>query len=328
MTELILVGGQNSENLKKGEAWGAYKAGIIVRLNIDSGATEVLVEDSSRPDIIKDIPEIGTVYKAATLVDKLAFVCTTTELIVYDAQTWKEKQRISSPLFNDLHHVLPNSKGNYWVANTGLDNVIELDSEANVLNRYCTCAGEVPKSFADIDYRSVVSTKPHVTHPNYVFTIDNELYVTRFKQKDAICLTDTNRRPFQVRAGNIHDGLVNGDLLFFTSTNGWVTAFNIKSGAIELELDLNTLYKSKEPLGWCRGIEVLENGNLVVGFSRLRPTKFRENVDWVSKGIGFNKKLSPMATRVAIININERTIENEFCVEGVGMNAIFSIHLV
>ena len=57
----------------------------------------------------------------------------------------------------------------------------------------------------------------------------------------------------------------------FTLYNGYVTK-------------LNEIEESTAPLGWCRG--VLPVGEVAcVGFSRLRPTRFRRNVRWVKRGL-------------------------------------------
>jgi len=327
VTNIILVGGENSDNYTKGEAWGAYKAGLIISVDLNSGEKSILVRDDKRPSYIEAEKEIGVVYKAATIVGGVAYVCSTTEIIIYDARTWVELERITSPLFNDVHHVTVGKDGGLLIANTGLDCVLEIDFTGEVIKWYPTYSGQ-EESYYDrnIDFRKIPSTKPHISHPNFVFMIGSDVYTTRFKQKDGICLTDPGKYSYQVEAGNIHDGLVSNGLLYFTSTNGWITVFDIASGLRKQEINLNDIYQSKLPLGWCRGLEILDGNRLVVGFSRLRPTKFRENVDWVSKAVGYNKKMSPLPSRIAVLDLEKLIILNEFNMESLGMNAIFSIH--
>ncbi|MCB1661710.1 MAG: hypothetical protein KDI20_03860 [Pseudomonadales bacterium] len=328
MTELLLVGGQNSDKYKKGEAWGAYQAGVVATVNLQSGNMKVLVKDDSRPEFLSGLAEIGTVFKAASLTKDHLIVPSTTEVIFFNRKTWKEEGRISSTWFNDLHHVIPYRSKSLLVVNTGLDCIMEVDLKGELLNKYCVCAEESSRVFDDdVDYRRVVSTKPHIAHPNHVFYCNSHLYATRFKQKDAICLTDKTRSSFQIRVGNVHDGLVVNGLVYFTSTNGWVTSFDIETGSQKMQMDLNSIFRADRPLGWCRGIQVLDNGDLVVGFSRLRPTKFRENVDWIAKGVGFKKKLSPLPTRIAVVDPKDRVVKFEIDIEAIGMNAIFSIHV-
>jgi len=45
-----------------------------------------------------------------------------------------------------------------------------------------------------VDYRRVQSTKPHRAHPNFLFVLDGEPWVTRAHQMDAICLRDHSKR--------------------------------------------------------------------------------------------------------------------------------------
>ena len=65
---------------------------------------------------------------------------------------------------------------------------------------------------------------------------------------------------------------------------------------------------------------VIEDGRIWIGFSRLRATKFRDNVSWVVKGF---KKILP--TRVACYDLERRSLLSTVDVEPYGMNAVFSV---
>ena len=61
-----------------------------------------------------------------------------------------------------------------------------------------------------------------------------------------------------------------------------------------------------------------------VGFSRIRPTKFMENIKWLGSKINDKYKLK-MPTRVEIYDKNFSKIVDTIELEKVGLNWIFSI---
>ena len=65
------------------------------------------------------------------------------------------------------------------------------------------------------------STKPHLAHPNHVFHIGDEPWATRFQQKDAVSLLDPTRR-IDIGLERIHDGIVYGDRVLFTTVDAKV----------------------------------------------------------------------------------------------------------
>ena len=75
-------------------------------------------------------------------------------------------------------------------------------------------------------------------------------------------------------------------------------------------------------LGWCRGI-AFEGDHIWVGFSRLRPTKARENVAWVKDG--FKRQVG---THIARYDLTKRSLEQRIDLEPAGLNAVFSIYEV
>ena len=58
-----------------------------------------------------------------------------------------------------------------------------------------------------------------------------------------------------------------------------------------------------------------------VGFSRIRPTKFRENVGWVLRGLKRD-----FGTHVGCYDLRTRQSLAQFAVEDFGLSAIFGIY--
>jgi hypothetical protein len=226
---------------------------------------------------------------------------------------------ISLPCFNDVHHVRPMPDGNLLIANTGLDMVVLTTKNGRVLREWNVIGDDPWARFSkEIDYRKGIDTKPLAAHPNFVFCVGNDIWATRLHLKDAICLTQPGRR-IPIDVGLPHDGIVHGDLIYFTTVNAYVVIANTRTLKIEEVIDLNRIYGPEVQLGWCRGLFV-EGSNTWVGFSRLRSTKFRENVKWVMHGC---KKVLP--TRIACYDLKAKECRQEIDLEQYGLNAVYSI---
>jgi hypothetical protein len=72
-------------------------------------------------------------------------------------------------------------------------------------------------------------------------------------------------------------------------------------------------------LGWCRGL-LVGGGKVWVGFSRIRPTKFREALSWIRQGFA---QSSP--THIACYDLDKRRCLKEIDLEAYGLNAVFNI---
>ena len=127
------------------------------------------------------------VFKSATIQGDTAWLCTQTEVLICDLPSFAIRRVISLPCFNDLHHVAPAPDGRLFVAVTGLDAVAELSPR-----RRAPAPDQRARRLAwdrfspNVDYRKVPTTKPHQSHPNYVFFLDGQPWVTRFQQRDAV----------------------------------------------------------------------------------------------------------------------------------------------
>src|SRR5205807_8484581 len=114
---------------------------------------------------------------------------------------------------------------------------------------------------------------------------EDEIWVTRFEQRDAISLTQPGRR-IDIAIQRPHDGYLLGDSIYFTTVDGHIVQANRRTLKVENSYDLTKMSRpADQMLGWCRGLLPVDKRFLWVGFSRVRPTKFRENLAWVKRGI-------------------------------------------
>ena len=100
-----------------------------------------------------------------------------------------------------------------WVTSTGLDLVVVLDKHTGALQEVLHADGKDPwhRFSRSVDWRQVHSTRPHDFHPNYVFWLDDEPWVTRCTPEDAVPLRNPRRAvKLSGTRGEIavHDGVV------------------------------------------------------------------------------------------------------------------------
>lgn len=317
---LYVIGGQQraARPLSGGDGWYEYQKGLILRVEPETGSIRVELEYTSPPEACPD-EDPAILFKSGTVQGDRLYLCTQTEVLVYRLPEFQRIGYVSLPLFNDLHHVRPTPEGHLLVANTGLDMVLEVTLDGRVLREWSVLDADPWERFSRaVDYRKVKTTKPHHAHPNQVFYIGNEVWATRFEQKDAICLTSPGRR-IDIGVERLHDGLVHGGKVYFTAVNGKIVVADAESLRVEEVIDLTDFHDRDTLLGWTRGIMVEDDG-IWIGFSRLRPTKFRENVGWVMRGF---RHVLP--TRIARYDIRSRRCTASIDLEQVGLSAVFSI---
>ena len=299
--------------------WYDYQKGILLSVDTVSGHAEVVLEHVSPPDVTP-AEQPAILFKSGTLVDDLLYVCTQTEVLVYRVPSFERVAYVSLPLFNDVHHVRPTPAGNLLVANTGLDMVVEVTMDGSVVQLW-NVLGEDPwaRFSPNTDYRTIKSTKPHMAHPNHVFYIGDEPWATRFEQRDAISLTEPTRR-IEIGLERLHDGLVHDGKVYFTTVDGRVVIADAATLTVDEVVDLNEAHPPDMLLGWARGL-FIDGDNLWVGFSRIRPTKFRENVGWVLRGLKRD-----YGTHIGCYNLRTRELIQQILVEPFGLSAIFGIY--
>ncbi|MFL6261961.1 MAG: hypothetical protein ACJ76Y_19865 [Thermoanaerobaculia bacterium] len=326
MTETLwVVGGEQRVQFSKPKEWSQYRKSLVVQVR--DGRLERVLEYETPPEHCPDGDTPSFVFKAATFEGDTAWLCTQTEVLVCDLPSFRIRRVISLPCFNDLHHVAPAPDGRLFVAVTGLDAVAELSPDGELLRLVSVLGGSPWDRFSPgVDYRKVPTTKPHRSHPNFIFFLDGRPWVTRFNQRDAIPVDGVNgRSPFDVGSEEgIHDGHVVGNELFFTTVSGCVVRFDLATGR-KTTFDLNVPDEDR-PLGWCRGLLPVEDGQAWIGFSRIRYTTLRRNLSWIRHGFRETEHHRERPTRIALYDLEQRALRRQIDLEGVGMGAVFSIH--
>jgi len=319
MSSVYIIGGQQRSSrplFADDRHWYEYRKGLILQADLQSGGVKQVLEYISPSDTRGE--EDPILFKCATYQGDRLYACTQTEVLIYALPSFERVGYISLPCFNDVHHVRPTPEGNLLVVNTGLEMILEITPAGEVVHEW-SVLGEDPWAHysKQIDYRKGVSTKPHRAHPNFVFYVGDEIWATRFEQRDAICITDPARR-IPIGGQRVHDGVLHAGLLYFTQVEGKVVVANPHTLAIEDVIDLNSM-ADDTLLGWCRGI-MFDAERAWIGFTRIRPTKFRQAVSWVRQG--FQRALP---SHIACYDLAARRCIAEIDVEECGMNAVFSI---
>lgn len=325
MSRFYITGGTQRKGANAETEWFSYAEAIILELDTEDNSLRRVASYVTPPENRPDEENCNIVFKAGTIHDGKFHICTQTEIVSYSLPEMKLSSVVSHPWFNDMHHVTVNERGNFLVANTGLDMVAEVSPDGEALREYPVLDEDIWERFdRDRDYRKVLTTKPHLAHPNYVFEYDGEIWASRLIQKDAVCVTAAGRT-IGPMVSMVHDGNIEGDDIYFTSVNGHVSIAELATGNVKSVYDLSALSNSDKTLGWCRGLHVLDRDRVLVGFSRLRPSKFKENLSWVKHRMGLHDNAGRMPTRVACYNLTDSVLEWEVDLEPDGMNAVFSI---
>lgn len=322
MNSFYVVGGRlRSSVFRKLEEWQSCEQALLIELDPATNKSLTRVEYVSPPDVCPDeLPAI--LFKSATLQGNRLYTCTSTEVLVYEIPSFKLQHYISLPCFNDLHHVYPTQRGTLLVVVTGLDMVVEITMTGSLVREWSVVGEDVWARFSrQTDYRKVPTTKPHKSHPNHVFEVDQDVWVTRLQQRDAICLTTPGPR-IDIAVQRPHDGCILGDRIYFTTVDGHVVIANRRTLQVEETIDLNQMSgQSGQVLGWCRGVLPLDERRLWVGFTRVRPTKFVENVAWIRNGYSHRHKPS----HIALYDLKRQKCEREIELEPHGIGVVFSL---
>lgn len=325
MSKVLVTGAEYRD--KKLPEWFRGERAVVLAVDLESGSAERVFEYVSPPEVCAD-DYPGIVFKAGTLDGDTFYLCTQTEILVRRLPSFEPIKYHSLPCFNDVHHVAPRRAGGCLVANTGLDMVVALD-ELGELAAVWGVLGEDPweRFSADVDYRKVPTTKPHHSHPNFVFEDEaGEIWATRMYQRDAYCVT---RPELSVNLGGNagpHDGCEFMGERIFTSVDGCLIFVDLQQRKILRRIDLNNIYETDYRLGWCRGVLSLDQDRALVGFSRLRPTKIRKNLQWLSYKVGVSDTMGALPTRMALIDLTGGAVVREYPLEQFDFNVLFSIH--
>jgi hypothetical protein len=323
MASLFVLGARQRKLLfRHQEEWNLYESALILQLDTGSGAVRTCVEYQTPPEA-RAGESASCVFKSGTLVGNRLYTCTSTEVLLFETPAFNQVGYVSLPCFNDLHHVTPSADGALLAAVTGLDMVAKFTPQGELLSAWNVLPEPLWSRFSPtVDYRKVESTKPHKSHPNFVFELDREVWVTRFHQRDAVCLNDSTKR-IDIAVQKPHDGLVCRGKIYFTSVDGRVIVVSRSSLQVEEIVDLREIHGQDTLLGWCRGLLPVDESRVWVGFTRIRKTRFHENVLWV-KG-AFREGMREKPTHIALYDLRERRCIEEFDLESHGLNIVFSI---
>lgn len=356
-TSLFVVGGRQRRDAVSADEWQAYDEARVLRIDLQTEQVTTLCSYRTPTQLVAD-ERPSILFKAATLSDSGLWVCTTTEVLQLNPKDGTTLNHWSHPWFNDLHHVVPTADGKFWVADTGLDAILKMNLDGEVEALIGVGNRSTWERFdRSIDYRKVPTTKPHETHPNFVFQVDGRWWATRYLTGDAICLSDLNETiriseeptsagPSPSTAGP-HDGIVWDSTVAFTTVDGKIVriptqAFCASDHRPNDELDSSaheSLQKQRIPkrttlldaadaqaTGWCRGLLPCGQNRVWVGFSRIRPTAFRSHVSWIKHGFRKVGLHATAPTRVALHHLETGALEREIDLEPHGLAAVFSIH--
>lgn len=328
MSKLYVLGGrQRKVGLKAPtfeDEWCLYEAALILEVETETATARTCVEYETPHDKRPGQQRAGNFHSGA-LVNNTLYTCTMSEVLIYRVPEFQLIGYISLPCFNDLHHVTPTAQGDLLVVSTGLDMVFKITPRGETLEEWCV-VDEIPwtRFSRTADYRTVVTTRPHLSHPNFVFELDEETWVTRFEQGDAISLNGSKKR-IATGVYRPHDGLLCGERILFTGVEGRIVIASRRTLQIEETIDLRKIQdRDKEILpAWCRGLLPLEESQIWVGFTRIRQTLLRENVRWVKTLLGEGRVAKP--TQIALFDIAKQECLKSIDLEPHGMHTVFGI---
>lgn len=321
MSKIYLTGGRlRSTIFRKLEEWQSTDQACVTELDTETNRSRPCVEYISPHEACPDeLPAI--LFKSASIRDNILYACTSTEVLVFEIPSFRRLHYVSLPCFNDLHHVWPTPRGTMLVVSTGLDLVVEVTTSGDTVREWSVIAEDTWSRFSrEIDYRKVPTTKPHRSHPNHTFELNGEVWVTRLQQRDAICLTSPGPR-IDIAVQRPHDGYLFRDKVYFTTVDGHIVIASQKTFQVERVVDLNTITHYDQTLGWCRGVLPLDERRMWVGFTRVRPTKFRENVSWIKHAAQQLHRPS----HIALYDIESNKCEKEIEIEPHGIGVVFSL---
>ena len=322
---IVVTGGRQRERTLGVKEWSTFDKAVMLKIDLDTEEVVQKFEYCSPADCVPDTSHPSILFKSGSILGNRVFVCTQTEVLEMALDTFQVTRRISKPYFNDVHHVVCTTRDTYIITVTGLDLVVEMEQNGKIINEWSTCDTDTWSRFSrKTDYRKILTTKPHLSHPNYVFQIDDEIWVTRFEQKDAICLSEPGKSIY-IGIERPHDGVIYNDKIYFTTVDGHVVVVDIRNHEVSDVIQLEKYNKRHKLLGWCRGLSVLEEDLLLVGFSRIRPTKIHSNLLWFKGKMSNNAYIESESTRIGLFDLKRQEMIKEIDLEKFGLNAIFSI---
>jgi len=320
---LMISGGclrQNGYELGEGKYYDQAK---LIKLDLSTGVFSTLLsKKGGGENYPQDHP--NQQYTAACLEYDILWLPTDTEIFKYQLPSFELLVTYSYPCFHNIHsvHIFGDE---LVVTSTGIDNVIKLNKHSGEINAVLNTQGKDPwhRFDPEFDYRLIHSTRPHDNHPNFVFSLNDELWVTRCKQEDAVKLSDVSQK-IDISGTDVisvHDGIVWQNKVVFTRVDGFLVVCDPKNKKPVEQIDPFKQTRNR-PVGWCRGLHI-DGDIFYIGYSKVRQTKLKSKIKFLTQG-NFKYKGSNNALVVAY-NMATREVENVFETPDGTLDAIYGI---
>ena len=326
-TNILITGGkERADGFQLGEG-KYYDEACLLKLDLETGTFERLLTISESTRTPENYPDEhpNLEFTAGHVDGDTLWLCTDTEVMQYAYPEMKLLKKASLPAFHNIHHVRP-FEDYVAVVSTGLDMIVLLSPDTLEPIEYLNVEGKDPwhRFSPDVDYRKIHSTRPHDGHPNFVFKLGEELWVTRCTQEDAVCLSDMSKLidiapPKEI---SVHDGHVIDGRIYFTTVDGFIVIADASTLKVIEEFDINKFEERAGSKGWCRGIH-LDGDILYVGFTRFRRTRNKKKIAWV-KDLFDNRPAEGRAT-VAAYDLKRKEKLQEWVLPENTIDAIYSL---
>jgi hypothetical protein len=258
-------------------------------------------------------------FTSGCLADPTTLVQPThTEVLWIDLRSFRVVHRVTSPWFHALHSAALDGQGGLLLTSASLGAVLRVDPSGRVTGQ--ALGGEVLPEVAPRDHRALGhdALKPHEWHPNCAERgLDGQtIHVTCFGRSATRRLADGVETPL---GGIPHDGRPRGGRVWFTRIDGQVLWTDLERTQVLGRFDLAS--HSARRLGWCRGVEVVED-RLFVGFTQLRSTQHREVLRWLLQGERGRKE----PTRVLVLDRQEGRVLQTFLVGNAAGGTLYGLN--
>lgn len=300
-----------------------YQSARLVKLDLTSGQFSLMLQkDEGGEHYPREHPNLQ--FTCGQVVDDSLWLPTDTEVFHYTLPELTLRKVISHPCFHNVHSVsIINQQ--LVITSTGLDNIVLCDPQSGDIQSIINTQGKDPWHRFDrsFDYRLVHSTRPHDSHPNYVFQLEGNLWVTRCTQEDAVNLTDVSDRIDIDLGGDkgVHDGHFYNGKLIFTQVDGVLLICDPQERKM-IELFDPFARHSNRPMGWCRGL-FIDGDDFYIGYSKLRKTTMGSRLKFLSQG-NF-KYASGNNALIVKVNMRSREVQQTYVTPDGLIDAIYGI---
>lgn len=322
---ILITGGVLRENgfeLGEGKYYGCAK---LLRLNTHAGSLEEVLAISEGNENFPDThPNLE--FTVGAVEGSHLWLTTDTEVRLYAYPRMELLKTFSHPCFHNIHSVAIR-ENELYVTSTGLDMVVVLNKKTGDIIRHINAEGKSlwHRFSEDIDYRKQHSTRPHDSHPNYVFWLGDEPWVTRCTQEDAVSLVDINKRidvSGSKKPISIHDGIVHNEHIYFTLVDGSIVIADARTLQVVETIQLSLLKGYGGLRGWCRGL-FFDGDICYVGFSRLRKTKRLEKIAWARRLLMRGDMIEECS--VLALDLQQAKIVADYRIPADQLDAIYTI---